>query len=63
MLFVWHGEVVAVDSRGVLFADRVGELVGRHLETLVAKLDPERATKWANGQVRGPRHIPVVLNR
>lgn len=26
-------------------------------------LDPERPTTWANGQVRGPRNIPVVLNR
>ena len=26
-------------------------------------LDPERETTWANGQVRGPRNIPVVLNR
>jgi cytochrome P450 len=26
-------------------------------------LDPARATTWANGQVRGPRAIPVLLNR
>jgi cytochrome P450 len=26
------------------------------------ELDTERATTWANGQVRGPRTIPVVLN-
>jgi cytochrome P450 len=26
-------------------------------------LDPSRATTWANGQVRGPRAIPVLLNR
>jgi cytochrome P450 len=26
-------------------------------------LDAERQTTWANGQVRGPRNIPVVLNR
>ena len=26
-------------------------------------LDPERETTWANGQVRGPRNIPVLLNR
>jgi cytochrome P450 len=26
-------------------------------------LDPEQQTTWANGQVRGPRRIPVVLNR
>jgi cytochrome P450 len=27
------------------------------------ELDPTRETTWANGQVRGPRSIPVVLNR
>ena len=26
-------------------------------------LDPEHETTWANGQVRGPRNIPVLLNR
>ncbi len=26
-------------------------------------LDPDAATSWANGQVRGPRNIPVLLNR
>ena len=26
------------------------------------ELDPERGTEWANGQVRGPRVLPVVLN-
>ena len=26
-------------------------------------LDPDRETTWANGQVRGPRSIPVLLNR
>jgi cytochrome P450 len=26
-------------------------------------LDPEHPTTWANGQVRGPRTIPVLLNR
>ena len=26
-------------------------------------LDPDSATTWANGQVRGPRSIPVQLNR
>ena len=26
-------------------------------------LDPDRETTWANGQVRGPRNIPVLLNR
>jgi len=26
-------------------------------------LDPTRSTTWANGQVRGPRTIPVLLNR
>lgn len=26
-------------------------------------LDPTRKTKWANGQVRGPRNLPVLLNR
>jgi cytochrome P450 len=26
-------------------------------------LDPEKETTWANGQVRGPRSIPVLLNR
>ena len=26
-------------------------------------LDPARETLWANGQVRGPRNIPVLLNR
>ncbi len=27
------------------------------------ELDPDRKTAWANGQVRGPRNLPVVLNR
>ncbi|MEM7272179.1 MAG: cytochrome P450 [Actinomycetota bacterium] len=27
------------------------------------ELDPERETTWANGQIRGPRTIPVLLNR
>ncbi len=27
------------------------------------ELDPDRATTWANGQIRGPRNIPVLLNR
>ena len=27
------------------------------------ELDPDRETTWANGQVRGPRNIPVVLHR
>jgi len=27
------------------------------------ELDPTRETTWANGQVRGPRNIPVLLNR
>ena len=26
-------------------------------------LDPSQETSWANGQVRGPRKIPVLLNR
>ena len=26
-------------------------------------LDPNKKTTWANGQVRGPRQIPVLLNR
>ena len=26
-------------------------------------LDPSRTVTWANGQVRGPRNIPVLLNR
>ena len=26
-------------------------------------LDSSRQTTWANGQVRGPRNIPVLLNR
>lgn len=26
-------------------------------------LDPSQKTTWANGQVRGPRQIPVLLNR
>ena len=26
-------------------------------------LDPARTVTWANGQVRGPRNIPVLLNR
>lgn len=26
-------------------------------------LDPSRRVTWANGQVRGPRNIPVLLNR
>ena len=27
------------------------------------ELDPERETVWANGQVRGPRCLPVLLHR
>ena len=27
------------------------------------ELDPEGQTTWANGQVRGPRNIPVILNQ
>jgi cytochrome P450 len=27
------------------------------------ELDSTRPTTWANGQVRGPRNIPVLLNR
>jgi len=27
------------------------------------ELDPTQRTTWANGQVRGPRTIPVLLNR
>jgi len=27
------------------------------------ELDPDQETKWANGQVRGPRYLPVALNR
>jgi len=26
-------------------------------------LDPTKRTRWANGQVRGPRNLPVLLNR
>jgi len=26
-------------------------------------LDPTKKTRWANGQVRGPRNLPVLLNR
>jgi len=26
------------------------------------ELDPERETEWANGQVRGPRYLPVLLD-
>lgn len=26
-------------------------------------LDPDNETQWANGQVRGPRYLPVLLNR
>ena len=26
-------------------------------------LDPAQQTEWANGQVRGPRNIPLLLNR
>lgn len=26
------------------------------------RLDPDQETKWANGQVRGPRYLPVQLN-
>jgi cytochrome P450 len=26
-------------------------------------LDTSRPTKWANGQVRGPRTLPVLLNQ
>ena len=26
-------------------------------------LDPDKKTSWANGQVRGPRQLPVLLNR
>jgi cytochrome P450 len=27
------------------------------------ELDTNRQTTWANGQVRGPRNVPVLLNR
>jgi len=27
------------------------------------ELDPDGTTTWANGQIRGPRNIPVLLNR
>ncbi|MEL6985207.1 MAG: cytochrome P450, partial [Actinomycetota bacterium] len=27
------------------------------------ELDPDGETTWANGQIRGPRNIPVLLNR
>jgi cytochrome P450 len=27
------------------------------------ELDPDQPTSWANGQVRGPRELPVLLNR
>ena len=27
------------------------------------ELDPDQRTSWANGQVRGPRELPVLLNR
>ena len=27
------------------------------------RLNPERPTTWANGQVRGPRQLPVVISR
>jgi cytochrome P450 len=26
-------------------------------------LDTEQRTTWANGQIRGPRNLPVLLNR
>jgi cytochrome P450 len=27
------------------------------------RLNPNRPTTWANGQVRGPRQLPVVIHR
>jgi hypothetical protein len=64
-------------NRHVAFGLGVHRCVGSNLarlEVLVAlqewlrafpnySLDPKRETGWANGQVRGPRNIPLLLNR
>ena len=64
-------------NRHVAFGLGVHRCVGSNLarlEVLVAlqewlrafpnySLDPMRETGWANGQVRGPRNIPLLLNR
>ena len=64
-------------NRHVAFGLGVHRCVGSNLarlEMIVAlqewlrafpgyRLDPDRETKWANGQVRGPRYLPVLLHR
>ena len=64
-------------NRHVAFGLGVHRCVGSNLarlELLVAlqewlrafptySLDTDKETLWANGQVRGPRNIPVILNR
>jgi cytochrome P450 len=63
-------------NRHVAFGLGVHRCVGSNLarlEMIVAlqewlrafpnyRLDPEQETEWANGQVRGPRYLPVQLN-
>ena len=64
-------------NRHVAFGMGIHRCVGSNLarlELLVAlqewlrafphyRLDPAKETSWANGQVRGPRTIPVLLHR
>jgi hypothetical protein len=64
-------------NRHVAFGLGIHRCVGSNLarlELLVAlqewvrafpnySLDPSQRTTWANGQIRGPRNVPVILNR
>ncbi|MCP4083782.1 MAG: cytochrome P450, partial [Actinomycetia bacterium] len=64
-------------NRHVAFGLGIHRCVGSNLarlELLIAlqewlrafpsySLDSTQKTTWANGQVRGPRNIPVLLNR
>jgi cytochrome P450 len=68
-------QIDRADNRHAAFGLGVHRCVGSNLarlELLVAlqewlralpdyRLDPDQETSWANGQVRGPRNIPVVL--